>query len=50
MAENLKILVVGDVEGQYDVLFNRVRTINKKSGPFDMLVISLAVILLRKLN
>ncbi|KZS05856.1 CWF19 protein 1 [Daphnia magna] len=38
MAENLKILVVGDVEGQYDVLFNRVRTINKKSGPFDMLL------------
>ena len=31
-------LVAGDVEGQYDVLFNRVNTINKKSGPFDMLL------------
>lgn len=31
-------LVAGDVEGQYDALFNRVNTINKKSGPFDMLL------------
>lgn len=31
-------MVAGDVEGQYDVLFNRVSSINKKSGPFDMLL------------
>ncbi len=31
-------LVAGDVEGQYDALFSRVQTINKKSGPFDMLL------------
>ncbi len=31
-------MVAGDVEGQYDALFNRVNTINKKSGPFDMLL------------
>lgn len=29
--------MAGDVEGQYDALFSRVQTINKKSGPFDML-------------
>uniref|UniRef100_A0A494BBD4 CWF19 like cell cycle control factor 1 n=1 Tax=Mus musculus TaxID=10090 RepID=A0A494BBD4_MOUSE len=31
----LRLLACGDVEGKFDVLFNRVRTIQKKSGNFD---------------
>ncbi|XP_064417448.1 CWF19-like protein 1 isoform X3 [Latimeria chalumnae] len=31
-------LVCGDVEGKFDALFNRVRTIQKKSGEFDLLL------------
>ncbi|KAJ8980670.1 hypothetical protein NQ317_013282 [Molorchus minor] len=36
--EKQKILLCGDVEGKFDVLFKRVENINKKSGPFDMLI------------
>jgi len=32
-----KILVVGDVEGKFKTLFNRVQAISDKSGPFDFL-------------
>ncbi|KAI1888456.1 hypothetical protein AGOR_G00185320 [Albula goreensis] len=34
----LRVLVCGDAEGRIDVLFNRVRTIQKKSGQFDLLL------------
>ncbi|XP_028663995.1 CWF19-like protein 1 isoform X1 [Erpetoichthys calabaricus] len=34
----LRVLVCGDVEGRIGVLFNRVKTIQKKSGEFDMLL------------
>lgn len=34
----LKLLVVGDVNGQFDQLFTRVSSVNKKAGPFDMLL------------
>ncbi|XP_065207734.1 CWF19-like protein 1 [Planococcus citri] len=37
MAEQLKILVCGDVEGKFKKLFTRVDNITKKSGPFDYL-------------
>ncbi|VDO81727.1 unnamed protein product [Onchocerca flexuosa] len=33
----LKILVCGDVNGQFDSLLKRVDAVNKKNGPFDML-------------
>ncbi|XP_066580749.1 CWF19-like protein 1 [Amia ocellicauda] len=33
----LRVLVCGDVEGRIDILFNRVKTIQKKSGEFDLL-------------
>lgn len=36
--DKLKVLVCGDVEGRYKQLFSRVETINKKNGPFDMLL------------
>ncbi|KAK2098818.1 hypothetical protein P7K49_024269 [Saguinus oedipus] len=32
------ILACGDVEGKFDILFNRVRAIQKKSGNFDLLL------------
>ncbi|KAG8228296.1 hypothetical protein J437_LFUL007014 [Ladona fulva] len=38
MAEKLKILVCGDVDGKFSTLFSRVNSINKKSGPFDFLL------------
>ncbi|KAB0804662.1 hypothetical protein PPYR_01632 [Photinus pyralis] len=38
MAEKQKILICGDVEGRFITLFNRVEAINKKSGPFDLLL------------
>uniref|UniRef100_A0A8C5MBC9 CWF19-like protein 1 n=1 Tax=Leptobrachium leishanense TaxID=445787 RepID=A0A8C5MBC9_9ANUR len=39
MADNaLRVLTCGDVYGKLDVLYNRVRTIQKKSGPFDLLL------------
>ncbi|XP_051889844.1 CWF19-like protein 1 [Pristis pectinata] len=34
----LRILACGDVEGKLNVLFNRVRSIQKKSGDFDLLL------------
>ncbi|XP_078276031.1 CWF19-like protein 1 isoform X1 [Rhinoraja longicauda] len=37
-AGTLRILVCGDVEGKLNVLFNRVRSIQKKSGDFDLLL------------
>uniref|UniRef100_T1JGW9 Small ribosomal subunit protein uS17 n=1 Tax=Strigamia maritima TaxID=126957 RepID=T1JGW9_STRMM len=33
-----KILVSGDVDGKFSQLFQRVETVNKKAGPFDMLL------------
>ncbi|KAF2899890.1 hypothetical protein ILUMI_06297 [Ignelater luminosus] len=38
MEEKQKILFCGDVEGKFNSLFNRVESINKKSGPFDLLL------------
>lgn len=37
MSRKQKILVCGDVEGNYKTLFSRVNVINKKNGPFDFL-------------
>lgn len=31
-------LLCGDVEGKFDVFFNRINNINKKSGPFDLVL------------
>ncbi|KAF5308205.1 hypothetical protein FQR65_LT06385 [Abscondita terminalis] len=33
-----KILICGDVEGKFNALFNRVDAVNKKAGPFDLLL------------
>lgn len=33
-----KVLVAGDVEGNITTLFKRVETVNKKAGPFEMLL------------
>lgn len=38
MSTQLKILVAGDVEGNFDQLFSRIRSIQKKSGNFDLLL------------
>lgn len=38
MGSPLKLLLCGDVNGQFQKLFDRVSTVNKKSGPFEMLV------------
>ncbi|KAG7253652.1 hypothetical protein CRUP_034334 [Coryphaenoides rupestris] len=39
MAEQtLRVLACGDVEGKLNALFNRTRTIQKKSGQFDLLL------------
>lgn len=38
MGSPLKILVCGDVNGQFHKLFGRVAAVNKKNGPFDMLL------------
>ncbi|KAL1422911.1 hypothetical protein MTO96_021632 [Rhipicephalus appendiculatus] len=38
MASSMKLLVCGDVGGQFDKLFDRVSSVNKKNGPFDMLL------------
>ncbi|XP_033102373.1 CWF19-like protein 1 [Anneissia japonica] len=35
--EAIKILVSGDVEGNFDQLFKRVEKVNKKAGPFEAL-------------
>eukprot|EP00123_Amoebidium_parasiticum_P001421 comp12500_c0_seq1/m.7457 comp12500_c0_seq1/g.7457 ORF comp12500_c0_seq1/g.7457 comp12500_c0_seq1/m.7457 type:complete len:626 (-) comp12500_c0_seq1:152-2029(-) len=34
----LKVLVTGDVKGQFGSLYSRVRSIQKKVGPFDLLL------------
>lgn len=34
---HLKILVAGDVDGNFKQLFDRVTSVNKKAGPFSML-------------
>ncbi|KAM4747935.1 CWF19-like protein 1 [Rhinophrynus dorsalis] len=34
----LRVLTCGDVYGRFDILFNRVRAIQKKSGQFDLLL------------
>ncbi|XP_037043320.1 CWF19-like protein 1 homolog [Bradysia coprophila] len=38
MDQKQKILVCGDVKGNFKQLFGRVESINKKSGPFEMLL------------
>ena len=39
MASNsLKILIAGSVRGQYEKLFKRVADVNRKAGPFDLLL------------
>lgn len=38
MAEKQKILISGDAEGRFKLLFSKVEAINKKSGPFDFLL------------
>lgn len=37
-SKSLKILVSGDVEGNFKALFSRVSNIEKKNGPFDLLL------------
>ena len=34
--KSLKILAVGDVKGRISDLVKRLKTVNKKAGPFDM--------------
>ncbi|KAJ6224498.1 hypothetical protein RDWZM_003043 [Blomia tropicalis] len=38
MSHQLKVLVVGNVFGKYQKLFKRVSDVNKKAGPFDLLL------------
>ncbi|KAL3179311.1 hypothetical protein MRX96_038204 [Rhipicephalus microplus] len=38
MASSMRLLVCGDVGGQFDKLFDRVSRVNTKHGPFDMLL------------
>ncbi|XP_012280243.1 CWF19-like protein 1 [Orussus abietinus] len=38
MAEKQKVLICGDVNGRFNLLFSKVNVINKKSGPFDFLL------------
>jgi len=38
MGENIKILVAGDVKGRFKELLDRVGTVNRKNGPFQMLL------------
>ncbi|XP_026320616.1 CWF19-like protein 1 [Hyposmocoma kahamanoa] len=38
MSDKQKTLICGDVNGNFNSLFSRVETINKKSGPFDVLL------------
>eukprot|EP00242_Pyramimonas_sp_CCMP2087_P016910 CAMPEP_0198215922 /NCGR_PEP_ID=MMETSP1445-20131203/53564_1 /TAXON_ID=36898 /ORGANISM="Pyramimonas sp., Strain CCMP2087" /LENGTH=54 /DNA_ID=CAMNT_0043891887 /DNA_START=73 /DNA_END=234 /DNA_ORIENTATION=+ len=32
--QEIKVLLVGNVEGNFEQLFKRVETVNKKAGPF----------------
>ena len=34
----MKILACGDVKGQIGQLLKRIETVNKKAGPFDMVL------------
>ncbi len=34
----LKILACGDVKGQIGALLNKIENVNKKSGPFEMVL------------
>jgi len=36
--KTMKILVCGDVEGNFEQVFSRVETVHRKNGPFDMLL------------
>ena len=36
----IKILACGDVKGQIGALIKRVETVNKKAGPFEMVLCS----------
>ena len=36
MTETSKILVVGDVNGQFSTFLKRLENVDKKAGPFDM--------------
>ncbi|XP_032680222.1 CWF19-like protein 1 [Odontomachus brunneus] len=38
MSDKQKVLICGDVEGNFNFLFSKVDAINKKSGPFDFLL------------
>ncbi|XP_043484147.1 CWF19-like protein 1 [Leptopilina heterotoma] len=38
MSEKQKVLICGDVEGQFKFFYKKVDTINKKNGPFDFLL------------
>uniref|UniRef100_A0A0K8TQM9 Cwf19-like C-terminal domain-containing protein n=1 Tax=Tabanus bromius TaxID=304241 RepID=A0A0K8TQM9_TABBR len=38
MDKKIKILIVGDIKGNFRQIFNRVESVNKKSGPFDILL------------
>ncbi|XP_070515597.1 CWF19-like protein 1 isoform X2 [Cardiocondyla obscurior] len=38
MSDKQKVLLCGDVEGNFKFLFSKVNAINKKSGPFDFLL------------
>ncbi|KAE9550509.1 hypothetical protein FO519_006283 [Halicephalobus sp. NKZ332] len=37
-AKSIKVLAVGDVNGKFQELLKKVSTVNKKSGPFDLLI------------
>jgi len=37
-SKTLKILACGDVKGQIGALIKRVETVNKKAGPFEMVL------------
>ncbi|XP_071054059.1 CWF19-like protein 1 [Onthophagus taurus] len=38
MESKIKIILCGDVEGKFNTFFNKIENINKKSGPFDLVL------------
>jgi len=38
MSDKQKVLICGDVQGHFTILFSKVEIINKKNGPFDFLL------------
>lgn len=38
MESKIKILACGDVEGRFNILFKKIEIIQRKSGPFDLLI------------